>query len=879
MSQHRWITWAGWLGLALVSLSGCAQDGAGGPSALPHSESARQESAREEKGIILPSEGEKTLSEASAPGAVVAGQSTPGEAAKERSPSTGSDSTLPPPATRLEAISLVDQGEGIRIELKGNGPLPYQMVQQDEPPRLRISLPRVTLMPTVQPRLLSHPAVSGVFPTQESDGSSLVEVVLTRKLASEVSAHAEGLRIDVGNIAGSPGSSPAGAPPANSPGTDGAAALRGIHVDRTPPGTRLLVQGRGRLPMPQTFRLPDPPRLVLDFPGVKTEIDKPTIPIDTPEARRIVVGVGPGRVRLVVELNDASLTHQVIPEGDGLAIQLDSTRVQASPAGRNLEDLLYTQEKNDALIRLRLNTPDGEMTSHREGSTLTLDLKETSLPERLVRRLDVRDFAGPVASVDTYAEGKDLRLVVRLSEEGARHGIVQQGNEIHLRITSAQTLGKDSEPVYKGQRISMDFKGIDVQNAIKLIAEISDLNIILSDSVQGNLTMRLVNVPWDQALDLILGARGLGKVLQGNILRIAPLAEIESMAQARIQAQRSEQELEPLITEMIPVSFANAAEIRTLLMEGNQAQGTRLLSSRGSVSIDNRTNTLIVKDTASVMGKVREMIQKLDQPISQVLIEARIVEIDRTSGEALGINWGLNFKPGRSGVAKWGVADTAMNAYNTQQDATRLLNPRAGMTAAANDGTYTPSSNVNLLPAVTAGTLGFHLGSLSPLLDLDIELGALESSGKAKTISSPRVLTTNNHRASINQGINQPYATESSSGGTTYSYIQATLSLEVTPQVTSNGFVTLEVAATNNSLGTGSPPAINTKEVRTQAMVRNGETIVLGGIFQNSENEITTSVPGLGRIPILGWLFRGEESSGSQNELLIFITPRIINPL
>jgi type IV pilus assembly protein PilQ len=295
----------------------------------------------------------------------------------------------------------------------------------------------------------------------------------------------------------------------------------------------------------------------------------------------------------------------------------------------------------------------------------------------------------------------------------------------------------------------------------------------------------------------------------------------------------------------------------------------------GTVSVDQRTNTLIVKDMAANLAKIRAMVAKLDKPIPQVLIEARIVEIGRDSVFGLGINWGFNYK--RETGANMGISNTAANAYLVQQNPT-IQN--AGQRALMTGGTD-PNFNIRTMPPGVASNLGIHLGSLSPLLDLDIELGALESNGKAKTISSPRVLTANNKEANISQGVRQPYQSESRSGGVTYQYIDAALSLKVTPHVTASGSITLEVSAKNNSIrgaiAPGAPPAIDTREVETQALVKDGQTIVLGGILQNRQTENQTGIPELKDVPLLGWLFKNKATTSNQLELLVFITPRIVD--
>ena len=502
-------------------------------------------------------------------------------------------------------------------------------------------------------------------------------------------------------------------------------------------------------------------------------------------------------------------------------------------------------------------------------------------------------------------------MVVGLGSPTDRYEMIQQGKTVLLQIKPAEMAENGTEqPVYTGAKVSMDFKEINIHNALRMLAELNHLNLLISDSVKGTVTMRLVEVPWDQALDLILETKGLGKVLQGNVLRVAPLAELQRIADAKWQANESKQTLEPIVTEMMPISFAKASEVRDLLLDNNpKGTGTgmgagagtgagtgtggppagpgsgtpgreavrnpRLLSASGSLSVDQRTNTLIVKDMAANLAKIRELVAKLDKPIPQVMIEARIVEIERDSSLGFGINWGFNYKG--SANSPLAISNSASNAYLAQQNTNLLATPRSSMTGNG------PNFNVgNQLPNGVASNLGIHLGSLSPLLDLDIELGALETSGKARTISSPRVLTANNKEASISQGVRQPYPTEALSGGITYQYIDAALSLKVTPHVTANGFITLDVNAKNNSIqgaiSPGAPPALNTREVETQALVKDGQTIVLGGILQNNQSENQRGIPELKDIPGLGWLFKNSSTINNQTELMVFITPRIVNP-
>ncbi|MBF0455899.1 MAG: type IV pilus secretin PilQ [Magnetococcales bacterium] len=753
--------------------------------------------------------------------------------------------------------------EGERVSFFANKPLAYQIFRLSNPDRVVLMLTQTTLGPAVQPMVIDKSKLSGLFPTETDKGDSRIEVTLKAELAYEVKERDDGLDL----LFYTPESREAGQK----------TAIQDLRVTYLEDQTQLRLLGHGTVSTPNAFRLNNPPRLVVDMVGVAGPDHSRRFAVDSAHATNALLVGGQQKSRLVVELVDATVDFKVTQEAGMPVIHLSHPGSVTTRAGRQptatlagIQDVQFTREGQGALIRVLLNSKGGGLKTRREDSRLFLSMAETPVVPSLIRRMDVRAFGGPVLTVDTAVVAGDAQLVITLDKIGSRHEVVEKEGEIMVRVHPApQSWGEEASP-YTGSKISLDFKEIDVQNALRIIAEISDLNIILSDSVSGTLTMRLVDVPWDQALALILEAKGLGRVKQGNVLRIAPLAEIQTTAQARLQARQSARKLEPFITELIPVSFADGNELRTLLMEGDQQHGTRLVSIAGTVSLDKRTNTLIVKDTAENVSKIRSMVQKLDKPIPQVLIEARIVEVDRNSKDEFGINWGFNAKSTGGGLA---ISDSVANAYTAHTTTAGTTNPRARLTG------DTAPSNVTLLPSSPYGRLGVHLGGLSPLIDLDIEIAALEENNKAKTISSPRVLTANNKTARISQGVNHPYTTQAENGGTTYAFVRADLSLEVTPQVTPNNFITLQIKATNDSVsGTSSPPPINTKSINTQALVKDGETIVLGGIFQNTQVQNKSGVPGLSGLPLVGWLFRNHADANTQTELLIFITPHIIHP-
>ena len=807
-------------------------------------------------------------------------------------------------ATQISGIDTMETDQGVRIALESDGILPFKLFKLETPPRFLLTFPEIRLEPGIQPKILDFPNVTGLFPSEEEQQNSQLEVTLQEM--AEYTIHERDNGLDLTILSKFPDLLTE-----NGYKAQANAHIKNVQVLRNEEGTHIHLLGSGFIPEPKIFRLHNPPQLIVDFPGLTglnadhaQEIKK--VPVISQEIEELHLASGPQKTRLAIKLKDphvmfwvdrkeglpiihlthtpsiaeqTTTAHNIHPTDRQYTSVAPRQNRQANQITPQIYAVDFSTEESTGILKIRMNTGHVVLESHREDKVLTLILKGTTLASRLShqktggQRMDVHAFGSPIKTVDIYTENKNTLVVARVNRSTDRHEIIQQGKSILLQVKPEEKLlGREKKRIYTGEKISMDFKDIDIQNALRLLAEVKDLNMLTTDSVQGTITMRLVEVPWDQALDMILEAKGLGKVLQGNVLRIAPMEEIQSMAETRLKAQKSNLQLEPIITEMLPVSFAKASDIRTLLMEGDQGKGTRLLSQSGSVSIDQRTNTLIVKDMTSNLSQIREMVKDLDKPIPQVLIEARIVEVHRDSRMDLGINWGFNYKGSARGSL--GVSNTSANAYQVQQSDAEQEERRPLMSGEI------PPLNVSLLPKTMAGQIGIHLGSVSPLLDLDIELGALESRGKAKTISSPRVLTTDNQAASISQGSRQPYPTQAEGGGTTYDYIDAALSLRVTPHVTANGFITLEVNATNNSPGTAlsGPPPINTKEVQTQALVKNGETIVLGGIFQNSQSNGQSSIPMLHEIPYLGWLFKNKTTSNNQSELLIFITPRIINP-
>ncbi|MGN7612305.1 type IV pilus secretin PilQ [Magnetococcales bacterium HHB-1] len=780
------------------------------------------------------------------------------------------EGTLIGMATEITHIQAMDAGPTTRITLRGNGKIRYRLFQLNDPPRLMLTLPKTKLSPVIQPRKLKLQHVTALYPMENAKhDSSQVEVVLRNMAQYRIKEEEHGLEVVLHNEAT--------VPQATDP------MIRDVLASDLESATVVDIVGQGEIPPPRISRLNTPPRIILDLAVPADAVKKRMVPISSAQLTSIQIGKGKDKTRLIVNLADAAVTHALEQEQGHLRIRFfNPAQVVVKPqaiTGGQITDIQFSQEGQRSLIKILTNKQDLPMDSSLEDQNLLLTLSNVQVPDRLVRRMDVSDFSSPVSAIDVFNEDSASQIIVRLNDEYKRHQIVQQGEAILIQVDPK---GMRSDGVgderYTGRRISMDFNGIDIHNALKLLADIGDINIITSDSVQGTVSMRLIDVPWDQALELILEAKGLGTYQhQGNVIRIAPLAEIKDMGKAKLVAEESKRQLESLVNAIIPVSFADATELHAILSQGNPSQGTGLLSSRGMVIVDKRTNALIAYDLADNIEKIRVMVKQLDKPIPQVLISARIVEVARNNTKNLGINWGFNAKEGRH----VGISTTASNAYAVQQSDLARTGSRASMSAASQAVLVgaTTGTGFNFIPDGVQSSMGVHIGSMNPLLDLDIELGALEEIGKSKIISSPKVLTTNNQEATINQGTRLPYETISSEGTQT-TFVEATLSLKVTPKVTPDGFVTLKVKVTNNTQGTGStPPPINTKEVETQVLVRHGQTIVLGGIFTNTELRNNAGIPKLRTIPFFKWLFGNVSDELRNTEMLIFITPKVVEPV
>ena len=644
--------------------------------------------------------------------------------------------------------------------------------------------------------------------------------------------------------------------------------------------------------VPTGFSIQSPARIALDFPGISNAMGRSAVEMNLGNLRSANVVQAGERTRVVLNLK-ASTPYRAEIQGKSLLITLDPVAV-AAPAGvappafaenRNrdvlpLKDIDFRRGIENA-GRIVVDLPNNQVgvDIRQQGQTLVVEFLKTSLPEGLRRKLDVADFGTPVQSVSTFQSGDKVRMVI--APTGLwEHSAYQSDNQFVVEVRQQKVdPGKLTRgPGYTGEKLSLNFQNIEIRSLLSVIAEFTSFNIVTSDSVSGAVTLRLKDVPWDQALDIILQARGLGMRKTGNVLLIAPKDEFAAKDKIELESKNAIQNLESLRTQDFRLNYAKASDIAAGLVGTGTPGATKILSARGSVISEARTNQLFVTDIPSKLEQVQALILKLDIPVKQVLIEARIVEAGDTFGRSLGVRLGgTDQRASRGGDGGYSLGGSNRIAFGTSySNAIASSGGSAGGGNAA--GTF-----LNL-PAV--GQNGFDAASLAVSIFssaanrfLNLELSALEADGKGKVVSSPRLVTADQVKALIEQGTELPYQQATSSGATAIAFRKANLKLEVTPQITPEGNVILDLAVNKDTVGqaTANGFAIDTKAIKTQVQVENGGTVVIGGIFELTERVDETKVPFLGDIPGLGNLFKTKSTIARKNELLIFITPRVIS--
>jgi type IV pilus assembly protein PilQ len=635
----------------------------------------------------------------------------------------------------------------------------------------------------------------------------------------------------------------------------------------------------------------------LDFPGVVNAMGRSTVELNQGNLRSANVVQAGDRTRVVINLKQPA-AYQAKLDGKSLLLVLDRTEAAGAPSPSG--PAVFAQVQTDHSVALKdidfrrgvgnsgrvvvdLASNQVGVDIRQQGKDLVVDFLRTSLPEGLNRKLDVTDFGTPVQSVVTSQVGDRVRMVVT-PKGNWEHSAYQSDNQFVLEVReqkvdeSKLTQG----PGYNGEKLSLNFQNIEVRSLLQVIADFTNFNIVTSDSVSGAVTLRLKDVPWDQALDIILQAKGLGMRKSGNVLWIAPQDEIAAREKQELEAKASIESLETLRTQSFQMNYAKASDVAAQLAASGSAgasgAGARILSGRGSAIAEPRTNQLFVTDVPSKLEQVQQLISKLDIPIRQVLIEARIVEADDRFGRSLGVRLGgsdlRGVRGGDAGYAAGGQNRVAIGgSYNAV----------SSTTVESENVLDTINTSFVNLPSSGAGGFApaaFALSLFSSAANrfLNLEISALEADGRGKIVSSPRVVTADQVKALIEQGTEFPYQTATSSGATAVAFRKANLKLEVTPQITPEGSIILDVDINKDSRGetTAAGIAINTKHVQTQVLIENGGTVVIGGIFEQNETEDVTKVPLFGDLPVVGNLFKNKNKTANKSELLIFITPRTI---
>jgi type IV pilus assembly protein PilQ len=637
--------------------------------------------------------------------------------------------------------------------------------------------------------------------------------------------------------------------------------------------------------VPPNFAIASPARIAFDFPNTVNSLGRASQDIGQGELRSMNVVQGAERTRLVLNLR-RPVAHEAAVDGNTVVVTLfEPAVVQLTPGGQvahfaeggagaqhAIRDVDFRRGRaGEGRVVIDLSDTSTGIDIRQQGQNIVVDFIKTTLPENLRRRLDVIDFGTPVNTVSTFQQGENVRMVIE--PKGLwEHNAYQSDTQfvIEVKPVSADPSRAAQRGRYTGEKLSLNFQNVEVRAVLNVIADFTDLNIITSDTVSGNITLRLRDVPWDQALEIILQTRGLDSRRSGNVIWIAPRDELATREKLALEAQQQISDLEQTRTESFQMNYQKAADVQKLLSDASQ----RILSKRGSAVVDARTNTLFVQDTPARLEEVRKLLAKIDVAVRQVMIEARIVEADSSFSKNLGARVGLI----ELGSGSRGPQGTRLNV------GAELVN--TGQALGVVQGTPVingPGLSANL-PA--AGLNSFNAGQLSFILFnsglsrlLNIEISAMEADGRGKIIASPRVLTADQVEAVIEQGTEIPYQQATSSGATSVSFRKANLALKVKPQITPEGSVSMTLDVNNDAPGSTTPAGvqINTKHVKTEVLVENGGTVVIGGIYTQNDRTDITKIPFFGDLPFLGVLFRNTTTSTAKTELLVFITPRIVN--
>ena len=637
---------------------------------------------------------------------------------------------------------------------------------------------------------------------------------------------------------------------------------------------------------PRSFTIDQPARIALDFPDTENGLKKRAMRVGVGAVESIISAAAKGRTRVVLNLahpteyNTRVNGNQVIltlagPDSASAPVPAaGNTPVALQPAdaslalSRGITNIDFKRGPNgEGRVVIDLTTPAITTDVWREGNTVQVEFVGSRLPAKLQRRLDVSDFATPITFIDTVQDGSNIKM--KITANGEFDHLAYQTDKVYTievaPITKEEEEKRKKDKFgYTGERLSLNFQDIEVRSVLQLLADFTGLNLVVSDSVEGNLTLRLKNVPWDQAMDIILKTKGLAQRRAGNVILVAPTDEIAAREKLELEARKQVEELEQLRTEFIKVNYAKAKDIAELL---NQEENS-ILSPRGSVSVDERTNTLLVKDTSASLSNVRQLLAELDIPIRQVLIESRVVIANDDFSKELGVRFGVTNDSTAIGGTSNAAVTTGSLGFGSQ---------------ATNIGAGNPSNlNVNMPVQNPTGSIALALAKLPLGTLLELELSAAQTEGRGEVVSSPRVITADSHKALIEQGVEIPYL-ELKDGDATLKFRKAVLSLEATPQITPDDRIIMDLEVRKDSRGEDVSfgeglfaPTIDTRKVESQLLIDNGQTVVLGGIYETVQSKQVRRVPFFSDLPLIGGLFKTTVARDDRSELLIFITPKIL---
>ena len=667
------------------------------------------------------------------------------------------------------------------------------------------------------------------------------------------------------------------------------------------PGKQLQLTLRlsGPATEPLSFTIDNPARISFDLPNTSLALPSRRIDVKASGLDTILAAEAKDRTRLVLNL-DRLVPYETRLDGNNIVVTLGAPNpaataatmagaatpsaapVAASAVPRAIRNIDFRRGSDGAgRVIVKLTDPRTQINQRQVGNQIVIDFAGTELPKNLMRRFDATDFGTPVSSFDVVRANNDTRILISTNGD-YDHLAYQADDQYVVEVTPAHKAVQQAEdkPVYTGERVSLSFQDVETRAVLQILADTGGQNIVITDSVGGNMTLRLQNVPWDQAMDVVLRLKGLDKRKTDNVIIVAPSEELAAREKAELAARKDIQELAPLRSEFVQVNYAKAQDMADLI----KSQGGSLLSPRGAVSVDARTNTLLLQDTADRLTDIRRLVATLDIPIRQVLIEARIVIVNDDFTRELGVRSGYTSikSNGQNGALITGGSasgvDTSLSSALTNLQNTGTVGPVAVPTGANATDRY----NVNLPVVSPAGRLAFALLGSDYIVDL--ELSAAQAEGRGEVKSSPHIITANQKEAIILQGTEIPYQQAASSGATTVEFKKAVLSLKVTPQITPDNRIILDLDVKKDSVGAVlvssggvGVPSIDTREITTQVLVNDGQTVVLGGILETEERKTTQKVPYLGDVPVLGNLFKTTRKTNNKDELLIFVTPKILH--